>query len=91
MVTDASGNAVFNMAPAAFPAAPVVVGQTQAAASTSPLDYRVTALTATSCTINVRSSPATAIALLGLTLLGASVPAPGVTVHLHAFPAGSQV
>lgn len=88
-VTDGAGNAVFNLTAAGFLAAPVAVGQTQAAASTSPLDYRITAISATSCTINVRSSPATVIALLGLTLLGASVPAAGVTVHLHAMDPGS--
>lgn len=88
-VTNASGDAVFNLTPAGFAVAPVVQAAVQAADSSSPLDYRITALSATSVTIRVRSSPATVIALLGLTLLGASVVAPGITVHMYATEAGA--
>lgn len=78
------------MAAAAFAAAPVVAVSFQGAAGNSPVDYRVTALTAASCTVNVRQSAATVIALLGLTLLGASLPLAGATIHLLANPPGSQ-
>ena len=89
-VTAGTGDVTFNMTAAGFAATPVVQVSVQAADSASPLDYRITALSATSVTIRVRSSPATVIALLGLTLLGASVPQNGVTVHLTAFAPGSS-
>lgn len=79
------------MAAAAFAAAPVVAVSWAGAASSNPVDYRVTALTAASCTVNIRQSTGIAIALLGLTLLGVSAPLAGATVHLIAMPPGSQV
>lgn len=88
-VTDAAGNVTFAIPAGLFPAAPTVTAALQAAASASPIDYRITALSATSCTINVRQSLATVIALLGLTLLAASAPLAGATIHVIATPAGS--
>lgn len=88
-VSNAGGDAVFAFPAGLFSVAPVVESSVQSADSTSPLDYRITALTNTSCTVRCRSSPATVIALLGLTLLGASVVQAGVTVHLVATVAGS--
>lgn len=86
--TDASGNVTFNFG-TAFPAPPVVSVAFQGAASASPVDYRVTAISTTSVTINVRQSAATVIALLGLTLLAASLPLSGATIHLIAVEAGT--
>lgn len=90
-VTDASGNVTFNLTAAAFAAAPVIALAFNGAASTSPVDYRVTAVSATSATVHVVQSAATVIALLGLTLLGAAVPLAGATIDLIAMPSGSQV
>lgn len=78
------------MAAAAFAAAPVVTLAFQGAASASPVDFRITALSATSCTVNVRQSLATVVALIGLTILAASAPLAGATIHIHAIEAGVQ-
>lgn len=88
-VTNASGDIVFAFPSGLFAAAPVVDVAFQGAGSASPVDYRITALSATSCTVNVRQSLATVVALIGLTILAASVPLAGATVHLIATPAGS--
>lgn len=88
-VTNAAGQVVFNMAAAAFAAAPVVTFAQQFASSPNPIDLRITALTATSCTVEARQSPA--LIVLSLSVLGISAPLAGVTVHLHAFEAGVQV
>lgn len=90
-VSDASGNATFNLTAAAFAAAPIVALAFQGAAAVNPVDFRVTALTATSCTVNVRVSTGITVALLGLTLLGTSTPLAGATIDLIAMAAGSQV
>lgn len=87
-VTNASGDVTFNFG-TAFAAAPVVSVAFQGAASQSPVDYRITALSTTSVTINVRQSLATVIALLGLTLLAASAPLNGATIHVVAVEAGT--
>ena len=87
-VSAASGDAVFNLTAAGFAAAPVAVPGIASAASGNPIDYRITALTATSCTVNVRQSPT--LVVLSLSVLGVSAPLAGVTVHLMAFAAGSQ-
>lgn len=76
-VTDASGNATFNLTAAAFAAAPVVAVGIMALGGDQLL-YRVTSVTATSCTVFV---------CLTLNASGTV----GVTVHLIAMPAGSQV
>lgn len=86
-VTDAAGNAVFNFPAGLFAAAPVVSTAVQFPASQNPLDYRVTALTATSCTVNVKQSPT--LVILSLSVLGIAANIAGVTVHLLATPAGS--
>ena len=86
-VTDASGNAVFSFAAGLFPLVPVVSADIQFAASNNPIDFRVTALTATSCTVNVRQSPI--VVVLSLSVVGASAPLAGCTVHLIAAPAGT--
>lgn len=88
-VTDASGNVTFNFPAGTFTAAPVVDATFQGAASASPVDYRITAISATSVTINVRQSLATAVALIGLTILAASVPLAGATIHVIATAAGT--
>lgn len=86
--TNASGDVTFNFG-TAFAALPVVSVAFQGAASQSPVDYRITALSTTSVTINVRQSLATVIALLGLTLLAASAPLNGATIHVVAVEVGT--
>lgn len=86
-VTDASGNATFSFAAGLFPAAPVVTGTAQFAASQNPLDLRITTLTATSCVINVKQSPT--LVILSLSVLGIAANIAGVTIHLLASPAGA--
>lgn len=88
-VSNAAGDVVFAFPVGLFAAAPVVDLAFQGAASASPVDFRITALSATSCTVNVRQSLATVVALVGLTLLAASAPLNGATIHLIATPAGS--
>jgi len=87
--TNASGDVTFAFPAGLFAAAPVVEVAFQGAASASPVDFRITALSATSCTINVRQSLATVVALIGLTILAASTPLNGATVHVIATPAGA--
>ncbi|MGW1989578.1 hypothetical protein [Embleya sp. NPDC001921] len=88
-VTNASGDVVFAFPAGLFAAAPVVDVAYQGAGSPSPVDFRITALSATSCTVNVRQSLATVVALIGLTILAASTPLNGATVHVIATPAGA--
>lgn len=83
-VTDGSGNVTFNFPVGLFSAAPVVTAQYQGAASSSPVDYRITARSATSVTLNVRQSLATVVALIGLTILAQSQPLAGATIHVIA-------
>lgn len=83
-VSDGSGNAVFAFPPGLFPAAPDVALAIQAAGSNQPIDFRITALTATSCTVNVRQSPV--LVVLSLSVLGVSAPLAGVTVQCVATP-----
>lgn len=86
-VTDAGGNAVFSFPAGHFAASPVVEASVQAAAGANPVDYRVTALTATSATVHVRQSPT--LVVLSLSVLGVSAPLSGVTVHLTATATGT--
>lgn len=86
-ITDAAGNAVFNLAAAAFASPPVVATALQTA-DTGATEARVTDLTATSCTINVRRSAG--VTILGITVLGLPQALAGATVHLFATPAGVQ-
>lgn len=86
-VTDAAGNAVFTFPAGLFPAAPVIDTEIQFPASANPIDHRITALTATSCTINCKQSPT--LIILSLSVLGIAANIPGVTVHLIATPPGA--
>lgn len=88
-VSDGSGNVVFAFPVGMFTAAPVVDLAFQGAASASPVDFRITAISAASVTVNVRQSLATVVALVGLTLLAASAPLAGAIIHCTATPAGS--
>jgi hypothetical protein len=84
-VTDAAGNAVFNLAPYGFTVVPAV-GVSVETANTNVTEARITALTTTSLTVNVRSSAGINVALLGLTLLGLPTPLAGATVHAIVHP-----
>lgn len=86
-VTNASGDAVFTFPAGLFAATPVAASNIQAAGSNSPIDFRITALSATSCTVNVRQSPI--VVVLSLSVVGVSAPLAGATVHLVAAPAGA--
>lgn len=88
-VTDASGNAVFTFPAGTFSAPPVVDTEIQFPASPNPIDHRITALTATSCTINCKQSPT--LIVLSLSVLGVAANISGVTVHLIATPAGVTI
>lgn len=83
-VSDATGNVVFTFTPP-FSAIPVV---TQAVQTTNnnATEARVTALSATGCTVNVRQSPG--VVVLGISVLQVPQPLAGATVHLHAVDAG---
>lgn len=88
-VTNAGGNAVFDLTAAGFTAPPIVTGELEFPPSANPIDFRITALTATSCTVNCKQSPT--LIVLSLSVLGVAANIAGVKVHLHAVPAGSQV
>ena len=83
-VSDASGNVVFTFTPP-FAAVPVV---TQAVQTTNAnaTEARVTALSASGCTVNVRQSPG--VVVLGISVLQVPQALVGATVHLHAVDAG---
>lgn len=82
-VTDGAGNVTFTF-PVPFAVTPVGQVSVQAAASTNPLDYRITAISTTSMTVNVKQSIAIVVALLGLTLLQIPANVAGITVHAFA-------
>lgn len=84
-VTNASGDATFTFSPA-FAATPIVTQAVQTA-TTNVTEARITALTTTSCTVNVRQSPA--VVILGISVLQVPQPLAGATVHLHAVEAGA--
>jgi hypothetical protein len=86
-VSDGAGNVTFTFTPA-FPAAPVVSVGLQTA-STSATEARITALSASSCTVNVRGSAI--VVVLGINVLGAPAPLAGATVHCLAVEAGQGV
>jgi hypothetical protein len=86
-VSDAAGNAVFNFSPA-FSAVPVTsVGI--ATTNNNVTEARVTALSASSCTVNVRQSPG--VVILGISVLQVPQPLVGATVHLIAIEPGQGV
>lgn len=80
-VSDASGNATFNLTAVTFGGPPVVALAVQTAV-TDVIEARVTALSATSCTVNVRRSAG--VVILGLTVLQQPTALVGATVHLMA-------
>jgi hypothetical protein len=85
--SDASGNAVFTFTPP-FPAVPVTsVGL--ATTNNNVTEARVTALTASSCTVNVRQSPG--VVVLGISVLQVPQALAGATVHLLAIEPGQGV
>lgn len=86
-VTDAAGNAVINFPAGLFSAAPILGVAIQFPAGQNPIDYRITALSATSATVNVKQSPT--LIILSLSVLGVAANIAGVTVHFTATPAGS--
>lgn len=87
-VTDAGGNVTFAFPAGMFSSAPAVELSYQGAQSSSPVDYRITAISAASVTAHVRQSTATVVALIGLTLLAQSLPLAGATIHLVATRTG---
>lgn len=86
-VSDGSGNVTFAFTPP-FPAAPVVTHAVQTGI-TDVTECRVSALSASSVTFNVRRSPA--VVILGISVLQVPIPASGVTVHCEAVLAGQGV
>lgn len=86
-VTDASGNAVFTFSPP-FATVPKVAHALETA-NTNATEARVTALTASSCTVQARQSPG--VVILGISVLQVPQALVGATVHLHAIEAGQGV
>lgn len=84
-ITDASGNVTFTFTPP-FPSVPVVSGQIGPSADTALVEARVTAVSASSVTLNVRRSPS--VVILGISVLQVPANAVGVTVQLVAIEAG---
>lgn len=86
--TDGSGNVTFTFTPA-FPSVPVAVAQIGPSADAALVEARITALSASSCTLNVRRSPA--VVILGLSVLEVPQNAVGAPVQLVAIEAGQGV
>ena len=86
-VSDGAGNVTFTFSPP-FASAPVVSVGLQTA-STSATEARITALSASSCTVNVRGSAV--VVVLGINVLGAPAPLVGATVHCLDIEAGKGV
>lgn len=83
-VTDGSGIATFSFTAGLFPAAPVVAATVQSATGTNGHFCEVSAVTATSCTVQVWQGRSIVIGLQTTITSGS-----GITVHLIATPAGS--
>lgn len=79
-VTDGAGNVTFAWPAGTFSVPPVVTVAIQGAAGFR--SSTITANSATSTTVHVLGAPV--VSLLGIQILAASVPAPGLTVHVHA-------
>lgn len=86
-VSDGSGNAVFTFSPA-FAGVPDVAHALQTA-NANATEARVTALTASSCTVNARQSPS--VTILGFSVLQTPQALTGATVHLLAIEPGQGV
>ncbi|UJV42985.1 hypothetical protein [Streptomyces sp. AMCC400023] len=84
-VTNAGGNVTFTFTPP-FPVAPNAVAQVGPSADTALFEARLTALSASAATFNVRRAPG--VTLLGIQILEVPQNAPGVTVHCHAIEPG---
>jgi hypothetical protein len=82
--SDGSGNVTFTFTPP-FPTVPVVSPAIETT-NTNVTEARITALTASSCTVNVRQSPG--VVVLGISVLQVPQPLSGATVHLTATEAG---
>lgn len=87
-VTDASGNVTFTFTPA-FSVPPNPIAQIGPSADTALIEARLTALSASSATFNVRRSPG--VTILGIQVLQVPQNAPGVTVHCIATEPGQGV
>lgn len=83
-VTDASGNVTFNFVPPF--AAPPVVAQSITTGNTNATEARITALSASSCTIQARQSPG--VVILGISVLQVPQALVGATVGIIAVDAG---
>lgn len=86
-VTDANGLVTFTFTPP-FATIPVVSNAVETGTADAT-ECRVTALSASSVTFAARRSPA--VTVLGISVLSASVPLVGATVHCHAAEAGQGV
>lgn len=86
-VTNASGDAVFTFPVGLFSSPPVADASVQTPDSQNPIDFRIIGLTATGCTVRCRQSPV--LVVLSQSVIGASSPVAGVTVHVVATPSGS--
>ncbi|MFZ4266621.1 hypothetical protein [Streptomyces arboris] len=80
-VTDGAGNVTVNWPAGTFSVPPVVTVALQGGAA-GFRSHTVTANSATATTVHVLGAPI--VSLLGIQILAASVPAPGITVHVHA-------
>lgn len=75
---------------APFPVVPDLVAQVQAAGgSNAPFDIRITALTTTGATLEIRSAAAVSVALIGLTVLLGTTVSVGTSVHWIATVPGA--
>lgn len=83
-VTDASGNVTFTFTPPF--AAPPVVTQSIMTSNTNATEARITALTASSCTLQARQSPG--VVILGISVLQVPQPLVGATIGIIAVDPG---
>lgn len=88
-VTVAGGQLVI-VFPVPFAVTPNLVAQVQAAGgSNAPFDIRITAISTTGATLEVRSAAAVSVALIGLTVLLGTTVSVGTTVHWIATVPGA--
>jgi hypothetical protein len=86
-VTDGAGQVTINFVPP-FAAAPRVTNAVETGTADAT-ECRISALSASSVTLTARRSPA--VTVLGISVLSASVPLVGATVHVHAVETGQGV
>lgn len=82
--TDGSGNITFNFVPP-FATVPVVAHSLETT-NTNATEARITALSASACTVQARQSPG--VVVLGISVLQVPQPLTGATVHIVATEAG---